>query len=166
MNKQSDLVDSALNMLRSEHWAAEQPFDPDLENRLMQDFNTHQSPRRFTHPKAMLLAVAFLAVGGVTLAATDGVAKLKQLFVTLEINGQSMDVELDENGEATFDYELANGANATVNVQKTDTPEDGKMTRVSITAGNDQTEDVEVAKVCQKVKVGGAVPRARELNVI
>ena len=117
MNKQSDPVDSALNMLRTEHWAAEQPFDPDLENRLMQDFNTHQSPRRFASPKAMLLALAFLTLGGVTLAATDGVAKLKQWFVTLEINGERLDVELDDNGESTFDYEMADGTTATVNIQ-------------------------------------------------
>ena len=156
MNKQSDPVDSALNMLRSEQWAAEQPFDPDLENRLMQDFNTHQSPRRFASPKAMLLALAFLTVGGVTLAATDGVAKLKQWFVTLEINGERLDVELDENGESTFDYEMADGTTATVNIQKTDTPEDGQMTQIRVTAGDDQTENVEVAKICQKIKVGGA----------
>jgi len=156
VNKQNDPVDSALNMLRSEHWAAEQPFDPDLENRLMQDFNTQHRPRRFAHPKAMLLALAVMTVGGVTLAATDGIAKLKQWLVTLEINGQTMDVALDENGEATFDYQMADGANATVNIQKTDTPEDGAMTQIRVTTGDDQTEDVEVAKICQKIKVGGA----------
>jgi len=156
VNKQNDPVDSALNMLRSEHWAAEQPFDPDLENRLMQDFNTQHRPRRFAHPKAMLLALAVMTVGGVTLAATDGIAKLKQWLVTVEINGQTMDVALDENGEATFDYELADGANATVNIQKTDTPEDGPMTRVSVKVGDEQTEDLEVAEIRQQIKVGGA----------
>lgn len=163
MNKQSDPVDSALNMLRSEQWAAGQPFDPDLENRLMQDFNTHQSARRFAHPKAMLLAVAFLAVGGVTLAATDGVAKLKQWFVTLEINGERLDVELDENGESTFDYEMADGTNATVNIQKTNTPEDGEMTQIRVTAGDDQTEDVEVAKVVRK-RISGEAAREYTLD--
>lgn len=156
MNKQSDPVDSALNMLRSEEWAAGQPFDPDLENRLMQDFNAHHRPRRFAGPKAMILALAFLMVGGVTLAATDGVAKLKQWLVTLEFNGQTIDLLLDDNGEATFDYEMADGGIATVNIQKTDTPEDGQMTQIRVTAGDGQTEEVEVAKIVRKCVSGEA----------
>lgn len=157
MNKQNDPVDSALNVLRSEHWAAGQTFDPDLENRLMQNFNERQNTRRFAHPRAMLLALAVLAVGGVTLAATDGVAKFRQWLVTLEINGQTLEVTLDDNGESTFDYPMANGATATVNIQKSNTPENGDMTQIQVTTGDDQTEDVEVAKVVRKCSPADAI---------
>jgi hypothetical protein len=149
MNKE-DPVDQALEALRSQEWAAPEPFNPELENRLMQAFHKPQSRSRFTRPNALALALAVLAVGGVTFAATGGVAKLKSWLLRVEINGQVTEVELDDNGETTFDIDTENGGTATVHIQTADSPDQGQMTRIEVTARGDGTEDHEVVKVAKR----------------
>jgi hypothetical protein len=150
MMNPKDPVDQALEALRSQEWAAPEPFNPELENRLMQAFNKPPAQSRFTRPSALALALAVLAVGGVTFAATGGVAKLRSLLLRVEINGQVTEVELDGNGETTFEVDTEDGGTATVHIQTTNSPDQCQTTRIEVTARGDGTEDHEVVRVAKR----------------
>ena len=159
MNNKHDPVDNALDVLRSQEWAAHQPFEHELENRLMSEFNPKQNVSRFTKPRALVLALALalLTIGGVTFAATGGVEKLKRWFVTIDINGQVTELELDENGEKTFTIETDDGGMATVQIKKSGSPEECEMTQVRVTKTSElddgtAIENVEaVRKLCMNI---------------
>jgi hypothetical protein len=150
VNDKHDPVDSAFEALRTETWSAKS-FDPDLESKLMQQFNRNSQPARLTHPKNLIVAVAILFVGGGTFAATGGITAIKNLLrVTVEIDGETTDLTIPENGETTFEVETADGGTAQVNIQ-TDTSDDGMMRRVEVRRADGDTEDVEVNAVKRRV---------------
>lgn len=152
MTRREDPVDSALEMLRADDWSAE-TLSPDLENRVMQQFNNRPPASRFGHSRSLLLALAFVAIGGVTFAAAGGVAAVQKWLVRVEINGEVTEVALDENGEQTFTIDTEDGGTATVHVQQSTSP-DGETTRIAIQASGDGTDEKEVCKVIRKVRTG------------
>ncbi len=158
MSDHKDPVDSALETLRSEAWSTPQPSYHELENILMQEFDKPNNVRRFAQPRTLAFALALLAVGGVTFAATGGVAKIKHWFMTVTINGQSAEVELDENGESTFELETDDGGIATVSIKKTEAPDEESM-EVAIRKTGDGTEDVEAFAVARRMRAcAGSTP--------
>ncbi|MCH7702445.1 MAG: hypothetical protein IID37_12240 [Planctomycetes bacterium] len=152
MTRREDPVDSALEMLRADEWSAEN-CSPDLENRVMQQFNNRPPASRFGHSRSILLALAFVAIGGVTFAAAGGVGALQRWLVRIEIDGQVTEVTLDENGEHTFTVDTEDGGTATVHIQQSTSP-DGETTRIAIQATGDGTDEREVCKVIRKVRKG------------
>lgn len=152
MTRRKDPIDSALEMLRSDEWSAE-TFSPDLENRVMQQFNNRPSGARFGKSSSLLLALAFVAIGGVTFAAAGGVAAVQKWLVRVEVNGQVTEVALDENGEQTFTVATEDGGTATIHVQQSTSP-DGETTRISVKATNDGNETEEVVKAVRSTRMG------------
>ncbi len=163
MKEPHDPVDSALNLLRSEQWAADQSFGSELENRLMQEFNDGNKPAsRIGRSRTFVLALAFVAIGGVTFAATGGVETIRSWFVTVEINGEEFGLELNEAGEGEFKVETEDGATASGVIQVTDTPDGGRTMEVAVTT-SDEDEDngtVSVREVMNKMKFGGMLAEA------
>ncbi len=152
MRDQHDPVDRALQELRSQQWTAG-PFSTELENRLMQSFNTQRTPSRFGAGRTPLVALALLIVGGATFAATGGVETIRTWFMHIEINEQPFDVELGQNGQATFTLDTEEFGPATVLVEKTSSPDEGEMTRLTVTAGDAMTEDETVTKVVRRMMI-------------
>jgi len=120
----------------------------------MTEFHQKNHIRRSFTPRTrnMLALGACLIIGGGTFAAAGGVSQIRK-WLQVEINGEAMNVELDENGESTFDYDTADGGTATVHVQSTDT-EDGKMTRVNVVKDMDGGSSRSVAEVVRKEQIG------------
>ncbi len=148
MNKQRDPVDSALDLLRSDEWTGS-AYNPELENRLMQEFNRPKSTMRLGRSAWILAAVALVAVSGVSFAAVGGVEKIKTWFVTVEFDGQSRQVELSDDGEAVFTIETEDGTTAQVHVKRSE--ESGRRSiEASVTTEDGFSERKEV---CKKVRV-------------
>lgn len=152
MTRREDPVDSALEMLRADEWSAEN-CSPDLENRVMQQFNNRPPASRLGHSRSILLALAFVAIGGVTFAAAGGVGALQRWLVRIEIDGHVTEVTLDENGEHTFTVDTEDGGTATVHIQQSTSLEGGERTQVAIRKSGEGTEE-EVCKVIRKVGTG------------
>ena len=127
MTEPHDPVDSALDRLRSDSWTG-RAYDPELENRLMQEFNQPKSAARSAGPRILAIAVALLLVSGATFAATGGIDKVTGWFVTIEMGDEVIDLTLDENGEATIRRETDDGGLTTVSVKKGTTPDGGETT--------------------------------------
>lgn len=92
MQHQHDPVDHALESLGGQHW----PEDYDnnkLKDKIMKDFNTN-SASRFSRRTTLAATLAVVLLGTVGFAAAGGVQMVQSWFVTLEINGQPVDVEL------------------------------------------------------------------------
>jgi hypothetical protein len=114
MNNDHDPVDSALNLLRSNSWTAQS--NPQLEEKLMQEFSNQQNRPRLTARPALMVALGVLLIGGGAFAATGGIAKLKSWVFRVNINGH----------EATL---VANdGEPASMTIQG----EDGKTTHIAV----------------------------------
>ena len=131
MTGQRDPVDSALDRLRSDSWTG-RAYDPELENKLMQDFNHRSGATRSARPRILAIALALLLVSGASFAATGGIDTVKGWFVTIEMGDEIIDLTLDENGEATIRRETDDGGLTTVSVKKGTTPDGGETTRVSV----------------------------------
>lgn len=121
MSEHRDPVDGALDLLRSDEWTGS-AYNPELESRLMQEFNRPQSKRRIGRTGWIIAAGALVAVSGVSFAAVGGVEKVKNWFVTVEFDGQTRHVELSGDGEATFDIQTEDGATAQVHVMRSEAP--------------------------------------------
>lgn len=144
MNDSRDPVDSAFDALRSQRWAAGN-HNLELEDQLMQEFNNRRTTPRFARSRTLLIALGVVTLGGVAFAASGGVAQLKNWFVTVEINGEVSQVQLDENGENTFTVDNADGSTATVHIQKSsDMDNDHTSVRVSVVGDGEHAEDEEV----------------------
>ncbi len=148
MNPEHDPIDNALRLLRSDQWAGMQPYNPDLEKRLMQTpYSLPYRSRRLS--RAIIVVAAVLALSGGTFAATGGIAKLRQWLFTVEIEGVSAQILVPENGEGTIRFETEEGV-ATVAVQKTNTPENGEMTQVKVVHEGDGTHDEDVVRMIRR----------------
>ena len=155
MRGHDDPVDGALDLLRSAEWTAHESFDPELERKLMGGSDMNRFSSRFARPRTLVFTLVLVAVGGAAFAASGGVEKLRNWFVTVEINGEQTRVELDENGESTFDVETADGGTATVHIQKSASPEDGQLTRVQVTKGpGEGASGDEESEICRQIRLG------------
>ncbi len=140
-----DPVDSALDRLRSDSWTG-RAYDPELENRLMQNFDNRNNASRSARPRIVAIALALVLVSGATFAATGGIDTVKGWFVTIDLGDEVIDLTLDENGEATIRRETDDGGLLTVSVKKGTTPDGVETTRVAVTrtdGGNSREEFVE-----------------------
>jgi hypothetical protein len=160
MNDRRDPVDNALDLLQSQEWSAE-PFGRELETRMMQQPNPTHNIKRLGGASWPLVILAVFAVGGGTFAATGGVEKLKKWLLTVEIDGQVTEVEVDEGGQSTFTIETEDGGTATVHIDKSGSTPDEDMTKITVRQESDGefAEDVEarvVRKAC--VRSDGRVP--------
>ncbi len=164
MNDHRDPVDNALDLLQSQEWRAE-PFGLELENRMMQQPNSTHNKRRLGGASWPLVILAVFAVGGATLAATGGVEKLKKWLLTVEIDGQVTEVQLDDNGQKTFTIETEDGGTATVHIDKSGSTDDEDMTKITVTQDGDgeHAKDM-MAEMVRKscVRAGGQFPPAGE----
>lgn len=159
MNRDRDLVDSALSSLRSVQYDGPS-YDTQLEERLMKEFDQASVARRFAHRPAVAAALAILVLGGGAFAASGGIQYIKSLFVTVEVDGQKMDVELQPVGDGTHEGELTttlgDGRDAHIQVRKTENEDAGEhemRVQVNLDDGKTMTEDVNVSK--RRVNVGG-----------
>lgn len=164
MNRDRDMVDSALSSLRSVRYDGPS-YDPQLEERLMKEFDKASVSRRFIHRPAVAAALGILVLGGGAFAAGGGIDYIKSLFVTVEVDGQQMNVELQPVGDGSHEGELSttleDGRDAHIQVRKTDNPADGEhemRVQVNLDDGNTMTEDVRVDK--RKTLNSGALPDA------
>lgn len=147
MNPDHDVVDRALSRLASETWNETTP-NPYLEERLMQEFSKTPAPSRFARRPALAAALAIVVIGGGAFAATGGLEKIKNLFVTVEIEGRPTQLELHPVGNGVFEghleTETADGKQANVRVRRMQKGPDGQQTKVhvNLTAPGLETEDV------------------------
>lgn len=131
MIESRDPVDDVFKTLRGREWQGPSP-DAQLEKRLMQEFNS--TPRRsLARSRTLAFALAFVAVGGVAFAATGGIERIRGWFVTLEVDGQQFDVQLNEAGEHVGVYETQDGGEAEVRIKATDDGAGNRSTRVDVT---------------------------------
>lgn len=137
-----DPVDSALDRLRSDSWTGP-AYDPELENKLMQEFNQPKSAARSAGPRILAIAVALLLVSGATFAATGGIDKVTDWFVTIEMGDEVIDLTLDENGEATIRRETDDGGLLTVSVKKGTSPDGGDTTRIAVKRSDGDSNEEE-----------------------
>lgn len=161
MNRDRDMVDSALGSLRSVQYDGPS-FDPQLEERLMKEFDKTTVSRRFAHRPAVAAALGILVLGGGAFAAGGGIDYIKSLFVTVEIDGQQVDVELQPVGDGTHEGELvttlADGRDAHVQVRKTENADAGEhemRVQVNLDDGDQMTEDVNVSR--RRVSTDGPI---------
>ncbi len=156
MNHDHDPVDSALKSLRSRAWTAES-FNPKLEEKLMQQFNRNEPGRAFVRRPSWALALGILFVGGVTFAAAGGIEKIRSLFVTVEVDGEGMQVELqpvsEDTYEGTLETETQDGRQASIQVSKTQSAEEGDSMQVHVNVTGDGAEDEQVEHICRQRQV-------------
>ncbi len=153
MSASRDPVDDVFKTLRASDWHRPSP-DAQLENRLMQQY--HTTPRRFAgHSRTLAFALAFVAVGGVAFAASGGVERIKSWFVTLEVDGQKFDVQLDEAGEHVGVYETQDGGEAEVRIQATEDGQGNRLTRVDVTKTTPDDGTTRVVEQQRQVTRGG-----------
>jgi len=114
------------------------------------DRNSASSGRR--RRPAMAAAAAVLLVGGVAFAAGGGIEKLKSLFVTVEIDGEPVALELTPVADGAYEgqmtREMEDGRQANIHVRRFESQGDAdeKSMEVRVNVGGDdgiETEDVE-----------------------
>jgi hypothetical protein len=140
MRNDHDPVDSALESLRSATWTGNS-FNPQLEEKLMQEFMKNPSPRRFSRLPTWFIAVAGVLIAGG--AATGTVALVRGWFVTVQIGDREYQLQTDENGRAEMVVQTDDGKTANIQIQRTD-GEAGDETHVQVNVddANQQTEKV------------------------
>ncbi len=106
MRNESDPVDDALESLRGRSWPGDR-HNLELESRLMREFASKKAATsRLGGHRVLIAALAVVLLGSVAFAAAGGMGLFKSLFVTMEVNGEEVEigeVVLDENGTGTFD---------------------------------------------------------------
>jgi hypothetical protein len=118
----------------------------------MQEFSQNRSPRFISRRPALVAACAIVLIGGGAFAAAGGIDLLKRYFVTVDVGGQALHLELQPTGEhsqeGSLDTQLADGRQAKIQVQRTDAGENQQkmQVRVNLTGEGTQTEsDSEIA---------------------
>jgi hypothetical protein len=149
-----DPVDIAFRTLRS-HSGPATHFNPQLEEKLMQEFAKQQNRPRFIRRPAALAALAIVLVGGGAFAATGGVEKLKSWVFNVNVNGKTFTMVAADGQPATAIVETPDGRQATMTVQKTTDPQHGEMTNVQVTTDGDNSHEEKVIKV---IKGNGTQP--------
>jgi hypothetical protein len=126
----------------------------------MKEFDQTTVSRRFAHRPAVAAALGILVLGGGAFAAGGGIQYIKSLFVTVEIDGQQVDVELQPQADGSHEGELIttlpDGRDAVVQVRKTENADAGEhemRVEVNLDDGDQMTQDVNVSK--RRVNVGG-----------
>ncbi len=149
MHSDHDPIDSALSSLRSREWTGI-PYDPELQEKLMQEFDQNRSVRRFSKLPTWFIAVAgVLLVGG---AATGTVALVRSWLVTIQIGDKEYQLQTDQNGQGSLTVQTDDGKTANIHVQRVE-GDAGDRTNVQVTVGDDNQQ---TQKVVEMVRGGGA----------
>lgn len=159
MQDQQDPVDGALSSLKGRQWPGDHTNNQ-TKDMLMKQFQKNQSTTAVGRHPVLVAALAILVLGSVGFAAAGGVQMVRNWIVTVEVNGEPVDVDpanvrIEENGEEVTvtldavelpgDYE--EGATATVTVIATEeTPAEVTITRGS-TDENGELIEGDVTKV-------------------
>ena len=167
MNCDHDQTERALTSLRSVQWDGP-TFDPTLEEKLMNQFSTQQSNTSARRRVGPIVALAIVLVGGGAFAAAGGIDMIRSLFVTVDIEGQPVQVELTPTGENTYEgslnTQLADGRTADINVVRSEPEPNSRQMEVRVAVSDDdegeQHEAVEHQIHKQRLNVGRPDPSA------
>jgi len=139
VHEPTDPVAEALQTLRATPWPG-QPYDTQLEEKLMQAFAT-QEHRSHRHHRTWLAALIVLGVGGVVFAAAGGINLVRSWIVHARIETSdgrvietTAEVVPDEHGVATLTVPGLDGGEDTIVIQP-DEQEDGH-TQMTVTMGS------------------------------
>lgn len=149
--KNHDLVEQAMNLLRTEGDAIGPTLNPQLEKMLMDKYSTQTTTARPMRAKTLVIALGLLAVSGVTFAATGGIERIKSWFVTVDVDGQQVHLLVGENQEGTIITERDDGTKTEVTVNKGTTKDGGDRTRVSVIKTSDDGQRKEVQEIVRHV---------------
>lgn len=148
MYSDHDPVDSALETLRSATWTGHS-FNPQLEEKLMQEFMKNPSPRRFSKLPTWLIAVAGVLIAGG--AATGTVALVRSWLVTVQIGDKEYQLQTDDSGRAEMIVQTDDGKTTNIQIQRVEGDAgDETNVQVNVDDANQQTE-----KVVQMVRRSG-----------
>lgn len=169
MKHDHDIVDSALNTLRSGSWTGS--FNPQLEEKLMQEFDRNRSSSRVARHPVWAAAIAILVLGGGAFAAGGGIDMIKSLFVTVEVAGEQLHVELQPVGDNTYEGSLetqtADGRQANIHVRRQEQGDDRKEMYVNVNVSDDGSEQQEVSEVkMQRMMPGDLGPAADQTYTV
>jgi hypothetical protein len=107
----------------------------------MQEFSKNRSTRFAARRPALVAACAVLLVGGGTFAAAGGIDLIRSLFVTVEIAGQPVQLELQPVGDNTYegavDTEMADGRQAKIRVKRVENGPTELKTHVNVNMSDD-----------------------------
>lgn len=142
MSTDHDPVDRALESLRHSSWTPSNP-NPLLEEKLMQEFSKNRTSRFVARRPALVAACAVLLVGGGTFAAAGGIDLIKSLFVTVDINGEPVQLELQPVGDNTYegalDTEMADGRQAKIRVKRVENGPTELKTHVNVNLSDEES---------------------------
>lgn len=150
MKDSHDPVDAALKSLGGRQWPGDN-YNTQLENRLMQGFDSNSPTARSPRGRLLIAALAVLVMGSAGFAAVGGVEMVKSWFITVKVDGRVVDVQEitpNEDGSATIVVPLppkAEGEEVTVSIEGT-APADGEdgMKTIHVTLeGQEATIEVE-----------------------
>ena len=154
MSNELDPLKKALHTLRSRQWAEGQ-FENELEEKLMEQFQSHNTGSRRGRYKTAAVALGAVLICSVGFAAVK-LDTIKSWLVAIEINGEVTKVELTqvapgEPAEATFTIDTDSGQ-AQVAIQRWDDPsgEQGMQVHV-VTGGEDGAAFETMEKVVRRV---------------
>lgn len=128
MQDQLDPVDGALESLRGRQWPGDYN-NHELKDKLMQEFQTKRSSSPLGRHRMLAATLAVLLLGTAGFAAAGGVEAVRSWFITVELNGEQIDVEL---AEIVIDTE-GDTTTMTVDLGELDVDVDGEAT-VTVTA--------------------------------
>ncbi|HKQ49046.1 MAG TPA: hypothetical protein VJZ71_13330 [Phycisphaerae bacterium] len=131
----------------------------------MQEFSKNRTSRFVARRPALVAACAVLLVGGGAFAAAGGIDLIKSLFVTVDIDGQAVQLELQPVGENTYegslDTEIADGRQASIRVKRVENSPNELNTQVHVNVSDDGTvTENESEVVIRKGLNVGADPNA------
>lgn len=110
----------------------------------MKEYTKTTASRSFMHRPAIAAALGFLVLGGGAFAAGGGIEYIKSLFVTVEIDGQSTQIELqpigDNQYEGTLETQTQDGRDAHVVVRRLEGDPNEKRMSVNVNLTGDNTE--------------------------
>ena len=154
MSNELDPLKKALHTLRSRQWAEGQ-FENELEEKLMEQFQSHNAGSRRGRYKTVAVALGAVLICSVGFAAVK-FDTIKSWLVTVEINGEVTQIELTqvapgEPAEANFTVDTDSGQ-AQVAIQRWDDPsgEQGLQVHV-VTDGEDGAAFETMEKVVRRV---------------
>jgi hypothetical protein len=135
----------------------------------MNQFSTQQSSTSARRRIGPVVALAVVLVGGGAFAAAGGIDMIRSLFVTVELQGQPVQLELQPVAENTYEgsmtTQLEDGRNADIHVVRTDPDENSRQMEVRVAVSGEDGEGDGERQVTQevhhkKMKVGRPDPNA------
>lgn len=142
VKKNHDIVDEALNLLRADAPGGGAQLNTEQENLLMQKYDAHTSSARSMRTRPLMIALALFAVSGVTFAATGGVERIRKWFVTVDVNGETTEIPLTENGSHAMTIQTGDGGVAKVRIDKGFTQNGDDLTKVRVEQAGDDGKQI------------------------